>query len=368
MKTLSLIFFTVLTFSGIAQIDVKVSGMIFNASSDSVHIAQFFGTHYVNHLGAKMDKDGNFEIKGQLDNPDYYVLRIKGGHISLILRDKADVKIYGDGENLSQFVNIVNSEESNNMYKYVVQLNAWNAKSDSAMAVIKADPSKTQEINKMMGQEYQKFQGIHKAFISRNPQSAALYAALGSIDMEKDFASYESIVKQLNASFGDSPSIQALQKNFQVLKAQQYANDKLAPGKIAPDFEELRTDRETTMKLSDLRGQVVLLDFWASWCGPCRRENPTVVKLYEKYKEDGFTVMSVSLDKSKDNWLAAIKKDNLSWPNHVSDLNQWASKAAKQYGVSGIPFTVLIDRDGTIIATKLRGMELTNELARIFEK
>jgi thiol-disulfide isomerase/thioredoxin len=220
----------------------------------------------------------------------------------------------------------------------------------------------------MMGQEYQKFQGLNQAFIAKNPNSAALYAALGSIDMDKDFSTYESVVKQLGASFGDSPSIQSLQKNFEVVKAQRYANDKLAPGKIAPDFEELRTDRETKMKLSDLRGQVVLLDFWASWCGPCRRENPTVVKLYEKYKDDGFTVMSVSLDKDGTKWLQAIEKDNLSWPNHVSDLNGWASAAPKVYGVSGIPFTVLIDRDGTIIKTKLRGMELTNELARIFGK
>ncbi|MCH2230542.1 MAG: AhpC/TSA family protein [Crocinitomicaceae bacterium] len=368
MKTLSIFLSLVLSFSAYSQIDFTVSGMIFNPGTDSVFISQFFGTHYKDLIGATITKDGNFEIKGSLDNPDYYVLRLKNQHINLIIRDNSAIKIYGDGQNLSSFVNIVNSDESNNMYKYVTQLNDWNAKSDSAMAVIKADPAKSEEINRAMGQEYQKFQGIHKAFIARNPNSPALYAALGSIDLSKDFATYESIVKQLKASFGDSPTIISLDKNYQVLKAQRYANDNLAPGKPAPDFEELRTDGETTMKLSDLRGQIVLLDFWASWCGPCRRENPTVVKLYDKYKDDGFTVMSVSLDKDRAKWLAAIERDKLSWPNHVSDLKGWASAAPKKYGVSGIPFTVLIDRDGKIIATKLRGMELTNELARIFEK
>ena len=368
MKTISSTFFTILTFSLMSQINIKVSGNIFNTPSDSVYIAQFFGTHYVNYIGAKMNTDGTFKIEGELDNPDYYVLRLDNGHISLILRDEADVKVYGDGENLSQFVNIVNSEESSNMYKYIVHLDAWATKSDSAMIAIKANPLKKEEINRMMGQEYQKFQGINKAFVSKNSGSAALYAALSSIDMEIEFATYESIVKQLGACFADSPSIQALQKNFESVKSQHSASDNLAPGKAAPDFEELRTDRKTTMKLSDLRGQVVLLDFWASWCGPCRRENPTVVKLYEQYKDEGFTVMSVSLDKDKIKWLQAIEKDKLSWPNHVSDLNGWASSAPKEYGVSGIPFTVLIDRDGTIIATKLRGMELTNELARIFNK
>ena len=366
MKTQFLIFCTLFSFSAMSQINIKVSGNIFNASSDSVHIAQFYGTHYINHIGAKMNDDGTFHIKGKLDNPDYYVLRLNKGHVNLILRNESDIQVYGDGENLSQFVNIVNSDESDNMYRYVLKLNAWNAKSDSAMTVIKTDPSKKKEVNRIMGQEYQKFQGIHQAFISKNPGSAALYAALGSIDMNKDLAIYESIVKQLVDNFGDSQSIQALHKNFKKVKANRLANDNLAPGKIAPDFEELKTDRTSTMKLSDLRGQVVLLDFWASWCGPCRRENPTVVRLYEQYKDQGFTVMSVSLDKDKDKWLQAIERDKLSWPNHVSDLNGWASSAPKKYGVSGIPFTVLIDRDGKIIATKLRGMELTNELSRIF--
>ena len=368
MKILSIFFSLVLSVTAFSQIDFAVSGMIFNPGTDSVFISQFFGTHYKDYVGAPITKDGNFDIKGKLDNPDYYVLRLKDQHINLILKHNSIIKIYGDGQNLSSFVNIVNSDESNNMYKYVTKLNDWNAKSDSAMAIIKADPSKAEEVNRMMGQEYQKFQGIHKAFIGKNPNSPALYAALGSIDLTKDFATYESVVKQLKASFGSSPTIVSLDKNYQTIKAQRYANDKLAPGKVAPDFEELRTDGVTKMKLSDLRGQVVLLDFWASWCGPCRRENPTVVKLYEKYKDDGFTVMSVSLDKDKAKWLAAIERDNLSWPNHVSDLNGWASAAPKKYNVSGIPFTVLIDREGNIIATKLRGMELTNELARIFEK
>mgnify|MGYP001382204914 CR=1 FL=1 len=112
----------------------------------------------------------------------------------------------------------------------------------------------------------------------------------------------------------------------------------------------------------------VIVKFTASWCGPCRRENPTVVNLYNKYKDKGFTVMSVSLDKDLTKWLQAIEKDNLSWSNHVSDLKGWASKAGKEYGVSGIPFTVLIDREGKIIAKNLRGEELKNKLDLIFNK
>jgi thiol-disulfide isomerase/thioredoxin len=128
----------------------------------------------------------------------------------------------------------------------------------------------------------------------------------------------------------------------------------------------LRTDGKKKMKLSDLQGQVVLLDFWASWCGPCRAENPNVVKNYQKYKDAGFTVMSVSLDSNKDKWLAAIAADQLSWPNHVSDLGGWKSKVAQQYGVNSIPFTILLDKEGRVIATNLRGAALEQTLQQIF--
>ena len=138
------------------------------------------------------------------------------------------------------------------------------------------------------------------------------------------------------------------------------------PGEQAPLLALPRMDNAETIRLSDLKGKVIYIDFWASWCGPCRKENPAVVKLYEKYKDEGFTIMSVSLDKNRDSWIAAIKKDNLSWPNHVSDLGFWSSRVPKMYNVRGIPFTVLIDKDGNIIKTKLRAHDLEVELKRIF--
>ncbi|HLP12976.1 MAG TPA: TlpA disulfide reductase family protein, partial [Flavobacteriales bacterium] len=118
--------------------------------------------------------------------------------------------------------------------------------------------------------------------------------------------------------------------------------------------------------LSSLRGKVVLVDFWASWCRPCRAENPNVVRLYNKYNKKGFEVFSVSLDKEKSAWEAAITKDGLLWPNHISDLLQWQSIVVKQFGIQGIPYTILVDRDGKIIAKNLRGADLEAKLAELF--
>jgi thiol-disulfide isomerase/thioredoxin len=140
---------------------------------------------------------------------------------------------------------------------------------------------------------------------------------------------------------------------------------RLRIGQAAPDIA-LNTPDGKPMKLSQLRGKVVLLDFWASWCGPCRRENPHVVQTYKHYNPKGFEVFSVSLDNNGDNWKRAIKEDNLIWPYHVSDLRGWQSSAAKLYGVSSIPFTILLDKEGRIIAKNLRGQQLEQRLRKIF--
>lgn len=208
----------------------------------------------------------------------------------------------------------------------------------------------------------------------------AFYQSLARIeffDVERDMAYYRKVDNGLQSIHPDNEHAQYFHEKLldyqKALERQEevaQAAGNVTVGAVAPDIVLPNPDGEE-LKLSDLRGNIVLIDFWASWCGPCRRANPDLVKLYEQYNARGFEIFSVSLDgvpqqtNALNDWRFAIESDELTWPNHVSDLKGYESEVVTQYGFEGIPFTVLVDREGNIIARNLRAQALADKLAEL---
>jgi len=225
------------------------------------------------------------------------------------------------------------------------------------------------------------YQSYIKEFISENENSPSIVMLLSEIQNPMDFKNELMIIKTVvQEKFEKQKYLkevvklieQAKQQEDYIFQQKNRVNEEknireqlgINIGAIAPEIN-LKSPDGKLIALSSLKGKVVLLDFWASWCRPCRAENPNVVKLYNKYKDKGFTVYSVSLDQNKDKWLAAIAQDQLTWSNHVSELTGWKSSAGNKYGVSSIPKTFLIDAKGKIIAYDLRGNDLEKQLSEI---
>lgn len=171
-------------------------------------------------------------------------------------------------------------------------------------------------------------------------------------------------IQMVIQAFQQEMQMKQMQKQLEQQQMQKQNNPGVGQGAPAPEIS-LNTPEGNVLKLSDLKGKYVLVDFWASWCKPCRRENPNVVKAYNKYKDKGFEILGVSLDRDRARWLQAIQADGLTW-KHVSDLKYFQCEAAVDYGVSAIPFTVLVDKEGKIIAQNLRGPSLERKLEELF--
>ncbi len=196
-----------------------------------------------------------------------------------------------------------------------------------------------------------------KAFIDQNTDPLLDMYAVSYLNIDENYDFISKLMNEHQAKVGESEYTQEFYNKFKM-----YAN--VSVGAVAPDIN-LQTPDGKTVALSSLRGKVVMIDFWASWCGPCRRENPNVVKLYNKYKDKGFEIYGVSLDRNKEDWVKAIADDKLTW-THVSDLKFWESEAAALYKVEAIPATFLLDKDGKIIAKNLRGEQLEAFLNKLF--
>ncbi|GAA3964271.1 TlpA disulfide reductase family protein [Mucilaginibacter dorajii] len=249
------------------------------------------------------------------------------------------------------------------------QLKGINMKGERLMAEVNAatpEQKKSATFQNSIQAKYKALQTLEsytlKTFITDNPKSYLSLLALSSVGgPSPDPQEIEPLFNSLSVEVRETEAGKVLKKQLDALKF-------TAVGSLAPDFTQNDVNG-VPVKLSSFRGKYVLLDFWASWCGPCRQENPNVVRNYNKYKAKNFTVLGVSLDKAdgKAAWLAAIKNDGLDW-TQVSDLKFWNNDVAALYSITSIPQNYLIGPDGKIIAKNLRGADLDAKLQELFGK
>ncbi|NNC83252.1 MAG: redoxin domain-containing protein [Flavobacteriales bacterium] len=355
---------------------MTVSGNLENAAGQEVSLQVFDGSSPAST--AVVGSDGSFALDLQNPSLDYFKLSVGGGDPVVLIFDSThtDIHIEGDADDFIRTYSVSGSPDSEVMKEFFVLTERFQHDLDSVKGLSKSLPTNTDPMIRIaLSQEEGKmtraFEKELKELAMENLDSPAALSIISAVDIRGALTEYKKVSSAMKEVIPSSPYLTSLNSKIQQMeqalaqqKQQEQAMAKLKSGEPAPEID-LQDPDGKFVSLSSLKGKYVLIDFWASWCGPCRRENPNVVKLYEKYGGDRFEILGVSLDSSKDRWLKAIEKDGLDWL-HVSDLKKWNSVAAADYGVRSIPFTVLVDPDGNVVATKLRGKALEDKLAEIF--
>lgn len=343
-----------------------IKGDLVNAEDQTVYLSEKRGKDY-HKIDSTQMNDGKFTfvVKGDYPRPGLITYSSSGKRFSIITIEPGTLFVKGDFIPYMQGVKVFGTptvDKRNEYYKVSMPLMRERfkvgkeySKLDRANMTPKEIEDKEKDIDsryKVLDVECKRlFEEAFNANID-NVFSAVLLADQNPNNYDKTLA----LIERLSPKMPKSGYID----NLYILK--EYYNT-LKIGAIAPDIT-LKTVDDKDISLSSLRGQVVLVDFWASWCSPCRLSNPAIVELYNKYNKSGFTVFGISLDNKKEDWISAIEKDKLNW-YHGSDLKKWNSEVVKLYNIDGIPQTFLLDREGRIVGVNLKGEELENKLKQL---
>ncbi|MEM8967489.1 MAG: TlpA disulfide reductase family protein [Bacteroidota bacterium] len=340
-----------------------IEGKILHPQQNEYLVLEHIGENDIEVIDTLIvTSDSTFRYSLKESSPGFYRLNFfNRQYVNLILDDE-NVKVVADGSRPDGEVEVTGSSDTD--YLYAVngimkdmqeQINGLNA--DFMKARSEEDAEAMEQVEQQYLQIEQENAEKVKSKIEEMGNSIAALYAVNFLDAEKEFPFLDKLATKFKQELPDSPYTEQFVTQVESLRS-------LAIGMPAPDIQ-LPNPKGDTVSLSSLQGNYVMIDFWAAWCGPCRMENPNVVRMYNKYKDEGFEIYGVSLDQSREKWVEAIEKDGLTWPQ-VSDLQYFNSEAARLYNINAIPATVLIDPEGKIIAKNLRGQTLEEKLSEIF--
>ncbi len=323
------------------------------------------------------DASGKFTLKGMVAEQGLYRVRFENGKFILLALDAGDMKIDGDVDKLED-VKISGSEPTAELQQFMSDISKQSIalteemRSLDSLHAILPDSAFQPKVAAFQKKEKEFENGFFlMADKTKNPATAVF--AISQVRSGEEIVAHKQVITNLATRFPKNTLVKSMTDKILELEKNQGGGDAaggeepsaVKVGQVAPDFT-LPDPSGKMISLSSFRGKYVLVDFWASWCGPCRQENPNVVKAYQQYKGKNFTILGVSLDKTKDKWQEAIKADGLAW-NHVSDLKFWDSAVVPLYGLNAIPTNFLLDPQGKVIASNLRGPALEAKLQEVLK-